>query len=198
MTHTIRNTAAPEEPVPEAIRSGDSNAFAVLVELYSERLYRMVFRILGRQDAAEDAVQETFIAAFENRAGFEGRSSAYTWLHRIAANNALMRLRTLKRRGYARSLDEEDDIEMRLPIEVHALQEGEELCREELNRLLQDWLAELPDLTRTVFVLRDLEEMPIGEVAEVTGQTEWAAKGRLKRARSFLRNRLSDYLAGNI
>ncbi|MFW5973171.1 MAG: RNA polymerase sigma factor [Bacteroidota bacterium] len=186
------------DPSAERIRDADPSAFAVLVDRYSDRLYQMVYRMLGREDEAEDAVQETFISAYENRHTFEGRSNAYTWLYRIAANNALMRLRARKRRGHTDSLDDADDIELRLPVEVHALPAAHHLFRDELEQQLQSWLDELPALTRTVFVLRDLEDMPIGEVASVTEQTEWAAKGRLKRARSFLRNKLSDYLAGEL
>jgi RNA polymerase sigma-70 factor, ECF subfamily len=197
MTEAVSHIERPE-PSAEDIQRGDQAAFALLVDLYSDRLYRLAFRMLGRQDAAEDVVQEAFIAAYENRSAFEGRSSAYTWLYRIATNNALMRLRTRKRRGHVESLDDGNDIELRLPMEVHALPSCHEMLQGELESLLQRWLEELPDLTRTVFVLRDLEDMPIGEVASVTGQTEWAAKGRLKRARSFLRNRLTDYLDGNL
>jgi RNA polymerase sigma-70 factor, ECF subfamily len=185
------------EPDHDAVRRGDPGTFALMVEVYSDRLYRLAFRMLGRSDAAEDVVQETFIAAFEARESFDGRASVYTWMHRIATNNALMRLRKRRRRGQMSSIDE-DDVELRLPMEVHALPSDDLVHLEELQGLLQTWLDELPPLTRSVFVLRDLEDMPIGEVAVATDQTEWAAKGRLKRARAFLRNRLSDYLAGDL
>lgn len=188
MTHTE------EKELLLRLQAGEREAFRELVLRYQHRLYDLLYRMLRNRTETEDALQEVFLQAYRGLPRFDGRSSLYTWLYRIATNTALMRLRRWRLKTV--SLEEPPE---GLAQEVHTRAQGGEtpldrMLTTELREHLDRWLAELPPLTRLVFLLRDVEDIPIGEVAAMTGQTEWAAKGRLKRARAHVRNRLEAYL----
>ena len=166
-----------------------------MVALYADRLYNLIFKLLGNPQEAEDALQETFVSAFRNIHRFEGRSQLGTWLYRIAHNTALMRLRI--KRPNTVSIDEPVTLEdgETLPRQLYDwrdLPEDETLSSEALA-YMDAAIAELPEPLRTVFILRDIEELSTTEVGEVLNLSEPAVKSRLHRARLFLRERLSEY-----
>jgi RNA polymerase sigma-70 factor (ECF subfamily) len=180
----------------EALRRGDRGEFARLVDAYSGPLYRLALKMLGTASDAEDALQNTFLKAFQHMDSFEGRSSLSTWLYRIASNEALMLLR--KRRpeiSFADTMAEEEDERNYDPVQFTdwcCLPEEEYLSAE--GRKAMDRAVEhLPETLRIVFVLRDIEDLSIQETSQVLGLSETAVKTRLLRARLRLREELSSY-----
>jgi RNA polymerase sigma-70 factor (ECF subfamily) len=180
----------------EALRGGDRREFARLVDAYSGPLYRLALKMLGNASDAEDALQNTFLKAFQHLDTFEGRSSLSTWLYRIASNEALMLLR--KRRPETNFSDmtaEDEDIRNYDPVQLTdwcCLPEDEYLSAE-AHTILDRAVERLPETLRIVFVLRDIEDLSIQETSQVLGLSETAVKTRLLRARLRLREELSSY-----
>jgi RNA polymerase sigma-70 factor (ECF subfamily) len=181
----------------EALKSGNRDEFARLVDAYSNKIYRTALKILDDPQDAEDVLQETFIKAFRSLPTFEGRSSLSTWLYRIALNEALMIVR--KRKNSALSIDEEKDNgeEEVTPVEIVdwcCLPEGD-LLSAESRRFLDQAVQRLSPALRAVFVLRDIEGLSVKEAADALGLSEPAVKTRLLRARLKLREELSIYFS---
>jgi len=180
----------------EALRRGDRGEFARLVDAFSGPLYRLALKMLGNASDAEDALQNTFLKAFQHVDTFEGRSSLSTWLYRIASNEALMMLR--KRRpeiNFADSTVEEEDERNYAPVQFTdwcCLPE-EEYLSAEARKAMDRAVEHLPETLRIVFVLRDIEDLSIQETSQVLGLSETAVKTRLLRARLRLREELSSY-----
>ncbi len=184
----------------DALRSGDRDEFARMVEAYSPRIYRLALRMLGDAQEAEDVLQETFLNAFRSLSRFEGRSSLGTWLHRIATNQALMRLR--KREVPTFSVDEPvDDPDLgELPrqlVDWCCLPE-EEFMTAEAQSQLDAAVEKLSPALRAVFTLRELQGLSTRETSEVLGISESAVKTRLLRARLQLREHLTAYFAERV
>jgi RNA polymerase sigma-70 factor (ECF subfamily) len=180
----------------EALRRGDRGEFARVVDAYSGPLYRLALKMLGNASDAEDALQNTFLKAFQHVDTFEGRSSLSTWLYRIVSNEALMMLR--KRRpeiNFADSTVEEEDERNYDPVQFTdwcCLPE-EEYLSAEARKAMDRAVEHLPETLRIVFVLRDIEDLSIQETSQVLGLSETAVKTRLLRARLRLREELSSY-----
>ena len=185
----------------EALRRGDRREFARLVDAYSGPLYRLALKMLGNAPDAEDALQNTFLKAFQHVDTFEGRSSLSTWLYRIATNEALMMLR--KRRPETTFSDmtaEEEDERNYDPVQFTdwcCLPE-EEFLSAEVRSALDRAVEHLPETLRIVFVLRDIEGLSIQETSQVLGLSDTAVKTRLLRARLRLREELSSYYGGRL
>ena len=180
----------------EALRSGDREAFAQLVENYSGQMYRLALKMLNDAQDAEDVLQNTFIKAFQHVAGFEGRSSLSTWLYRIAANEALMMIR--KRRPEITETDAEPKNAEDADVTPHefvdwGLLPEEELLTGEAKKELDQAVQNLPEKLRIVFILRDIEGLSIQETAQALDLSETAVKTRLLRARLRLREELAKY-----
>jgi len=180
----------------EALRSGDREAFAHLVDQTSGHVYRVALQILGDEQDAEDVLQETYIKALRALPDFEGRSSLTTWLYRIAVNEALMMARKRK--------PQEVSVEDSAPFDAEAESEGmeivdfcclpeSELLSSESRQFLDRAVRNLPEGLRVVFVMRDLEGLSIQDTAEALGISESNVKTRLLRARLRLRQDLSVY-----
>jgi RNA polymerase sigma-70 factor (ECF subfamily) len=180
----------------EALRAGDRSEFAKLVDTFSGPLYRLALKMLGNPSDAEDALQNTFLKAFQHLNEFEGRSSLSTWLYRIASNEALMLLR--KRRPeitFTDVIPEDEDDRINDPVQFAdwgRLPE-EELLANEARAAMDRAVLHLPDTLRIVFVLRDIENLSILETSQALGLSETAVKTRLLRARLRLREEMSSY-----
>jgi RNA polymerase sigma-70 factor (ECF subfamily) len=180
----------------DALRRGDRDEFARLVDAYSGPIYRLGLKMLGNALDAEDALQNTFLKAFQHIRDFEGRSSLSTWLYRIAANEALMSLR--KKRPEVTMTDvtpEEGSDDDYAPLEFTdwcCLPE-EEFLTAESKAALDAAVQRLPESMRIVFLLRDIQGLSIQETAQVLDLSETAVKTRLLRARLRLREELSSY-----
>lgn len=185
----------------EALKAGDREAFARLVDETSSHIYRVALQILGDDQDAEDVLQETYIKAFRALPDFEGRSSLTTWLYRIAVNEALMLVR--KRKPQPISIEENTPFDAEAEsdgmeiVDFCCLPEGE-LLSSESRQFLDKAVQNLPENLKVVFVMRDLEGLSIPETAEVLNLSENNVKIRLLRARLHLRQELSMYFGGKM
>lgn len=179
----------------EALKGGNRSEFARLVEANYQLIYRLAIKILGNQQDAEDALQETFIKAFRYLKDFDGRSSISTWLYRIATNEALMILR--KHKVDMVSVDEPlaEGEEEQEPLQIvdWCCMPEEELMSSEAKQTLDRAIERLPVSLRLVFVLRDIQGLSTRETGEVLDLSDTAVKTRLSRARLRLREDLSGY-----
>ncbi|GAB4364989.1 MAG: RNA polymerase sigma factor [Bryobacter sp.] len=182
-----------DEDLVEMAKNGDDSAFPQLVKKYSRRILRVGRNITNNDEDAEDVLQETFLKAYTHLGSFQGNSKFYTWLVRIAMNEALMKLR--KRKGdKVVSLDEQLDTGEDTVTREVAVWEGnpeDRYSQDELRSILDRTVASLPEGFRTVFVLRDIEEMSTEETAEALNLSIPAVKSRLLRARLQLREKLT-------
>ena len=176
-------------------RDGDTDAFGALVRRYEGKIFRLAQHVTQNREDAEDVLQETFMKAYEHLEQFKGDSKFYTWIVRIAVNQALMKLRRRKT-DKSVSLDETIDTgEDTVVREIAAWGEDPEqrFSREELGEILNGAIEGLEPLYRSVFVLRDIEDMSTEETAEVLGLSVPAVKSRLLRARLQLREKLTRF-----
>jgi len=165
-----------------------------LFERYADKIYRLAIGLLGDADAAEDIVQETFLAALDHRLSFVGRSSLGTWLYRIAYNAAISSLRRRREEPLSEESDESDDgdaLPMPKSLGDWALTPENLLVDAQTRARLDDAAQRLPQKLRAVFLLRDVEELSTEATAEVLGLTGSAVKVRLHRARLLLREALA-------
>ncbi len=162
---------------------------------YDRNIFRIAQHITQNREDAEDVVQDAFLKAYENLEQFQGQSKFYTWLVRIAVNEALMKLRR-RRPERMVSLDEEVPTEEdSVPREVAdwGPNPEQQYSQAELRDILTRTVQGLPPSFRTVFVLRDVEGLSTEETAEALDLSIPAVKSRLLRARLQLRERLSKY-----
>ena len=176
-------------------REGDLTAFNELVNRYSRKIYRLAKHITQNDEDAEDVLQETFLKAFEHLSSFQGQSKFYTWIVRIAVNESLMKLRKRKSDRTVpldEPLDTGEDTVVR-EIAVWEDNPEQKYSREELAGILDEAVQNLKPAFRTVFVLRDIEELSTEETAEALGISVPAVKSRLLRARLQLREKLTRF-----
>ncbi len=181
-------------------QTGDLSAFEALTNHYEQRVYSLALRMLRQEQDAEDVTQQTFLSALEHLPGFRGKAAFSTWLLRIAAHAALKVIR--KRKGLNTvSLEEATEGSPDSDSVPHPeyiadwRQTPDELAhRHEIQRLLDEGLAQLDEKHRLVFLLRDVEGLSIKETAEALGLTEANTKVRLLRARLQLRELLTRTL----
>lgn len=174
-------------------KSGDTEAFSELVNKYQNKIYRLAKHITQNDEDAEDVLQEAFLKAYEHLDNFQGNSKFYTWIVRIAVNESLMKLR--KRRGDRTvSLDEPVDTgEETVNREIAVWEDNPEqrYSRDEMQAILDEAVQDLKPDFRTVFVLRDIEELSTEETAAALNISVPAVKSRLLRARLALREKLT-------
>jgi RNA polymerase sigma-70 factor, ECF subfamily len=194
--HRLPSSVAREdEPLlVAAAKSGDAAAFEELVNRYERKIFRLTMNITRNREDAEDAMQDAFMKAYAHLDSFQEDSRFYTWLVRIAANEALMRLR--KRRPNQVSLDEpiegDDDLIPR-EIEDWGPSPEQRYAQSEMHEILSQVIDQLEPDFRVVFVLRDVEGLSTEETAAAMGISVPAVKSRLLRARLKLRQKLNRY-----
>lgn len=191
-TPVLGTTPVGETALIAALKRGEEKAFEALVRQYGDYLYRVALRVTRSETEAGEAVQEALINAFRSIGGFESRSTLKTWLHRLAVNSALTRLRSIERRAEV-SIDELipeiDDV--REEPEWNFVESVEAaLERDSVRNAVTQAMGRLPDRYRTVLVLRDVEGFDTQEVAQLLGDTEGNVKVRLHRARAALKTLL--------
>ena len=174
-------------------KAGDQNAFAELVNRYERKIYRLAKNITRNDEDAEDVLQDAFLKAYTHLDNFKGDSKFYTWIVRIAVNEALMRLR---KRKTDRSVPLDEPVELgeetvQREIAVWEDNPEQQYSQEEWRRILDEAVDSLKPDFRTVFVVRDIEELSTEETAETLGISVPAVKSRLLRARLALRERLT-------
>lgn len=174
-------------------KAGDSSAFSELVSKYERRVFRLAKNITRNDEDAEDVLQDAFLKAYEHLDRFEGNSKFYTWLVRITVNEALMKLRKRKTDRTV-SLDEPVELGDEVMQREIAVWDGtpeQRYAGEEMKKILEDALETLKPDFRTVFTLRDIEELSTEETAEALDISVAAVKSRLLRARLALREKLT-------
>ena len=193
-------TAAAQRPLDDAelarrIGARDERAFETVMRAHNRMLYRLARSILKDDAEAEDAVQEAYFAAYRNIAGFRGGAKLSTWLARIVINEAYGRLRKQKHGGVVVPFDAGARDQRRHEEETMADDRAEApdaaAMRAEVRRMLERRIDELPEQFRTVFVLREVEEMSVDEAAECLDIPVATVRSRAFRARALLRESLS-------
>jgi RNA polymerase sigma-70 factor (ECF subfamily) len=174
-------------------KAGDQNAFTELVNRYERKIYRLAKNITQNDEDAEDVLQDAFLKAYTHLDNFKGDSKFYTWIVRIAVNEALMRLR---KRKTDRTVPLDEPVELgeeTVQREIAVWEDNPEqrYSQEEWRRILDEAVDSLKPDFRTVFVLRDIEELSTEETAETLGISVPAVKSRLLRARLALREKLT-------
>ena len=175
--------AAVDDDLVSEVLAGRTARFGVLVRRHNQRLYRAARAILGDDAEAEDVVQDAYVRAFNALSTFRGDAAFSTWITRIAVNEAIAR-----RRARARLADVSAE---EVPMASDRTPERE-LADAELARLIEQQIDALPDGLREALVLRDVEELPTAEAAEVLGITTNAVKLRAFRAAEVLRAALGE------
>ena len=185
----------PDAELAQRVASGDHDAFRLLMRRNNQTLFRTARSILRDDAEAEDAVQEAYLQAYRSIGQFRGDAKLSTWLVRIAANEALGRLRRRQRMANVIPLDGEaaEPIEREVSeaMESTSLEPEREAMRGETRKLIEAQIDRLPDAFRVVFVLRAVEEMSVEETAQCLGIPEATVRTRFFRARSLLREGLS-------
>jgi RNA polymerase sigma-70 factor (ECF subfamily) len=194
--HRLPSSVAREDEhlLVAAAKRGDAAAFEELVNRYEGKIFRLTMNITRNREDAEDAMQDAFLKSYAHLKDFQEDSRFYTWLVRIAANEALMRLR--KRRPNQFSLDEPiegDEDLMPRELEDWGPSPEQRFAQTEMREILNEVIDKLAPDFRLVFVLRDIEELSTEETASTLGISIPAVKSRLLRARLKLRQKLDRY-----
>jgi RNA polymerase sigma-70 factor, ECF subfamily len=173
------------------LRARDEEAFTDIVRHYGDRVFNLVFRMVGNRSEAEDVAQEVFVTVFKNIDGFRGEARFSTWLLRIAANHAKNRIKYLARRTAAPGDVEDMSAETGVPSRgvLQARMDGPDALMEaaELGSLLERAIAALDEEQRLVVILRDIEDLSYEEICEITALPEGTVKSRIHRARMTLK-----------
>jgi RNA polymerase sigma-70 factor, ECF subfamily len=188
-------TNLPDEELVKRVLAGDTPLYEVIMRRHNQLLYRVVRSILGNDAETEDVMQDAYVRAYEHLSQFAGRSQFRTWLTRIAVHEALARIRR-NRRFSSPALGESMGGD---PMELFAAPghtPEQQVANAELRELLEQAICQLPESYRSVFMLRDVEEMSIEDVAGVLDLSAGTVKVRLHRARRALRKIISER-AGN-
>jgi RNA polymerase sigma-70 factor (ECF subfamily) len=182
------DSAETEASLVARAQAGDISAFERLSSAYADRLFMLLLRLLGDRGEAEDVAQEVMLRAWRGIARFQGQSSYFTWLYRIAVNEANRALEKKARRPAGVSIGPQ---ELQLPASL-AYDPSRQAENSELRRVLGQALAELPPALRTAIVLRDVEGLSTQEAAEIAGVSQAAFKSRLHQARLRVRAAIGD------
>lgn len=177
-----------DEELVERAKSGDVQAFDALVGLHQNRVFSLAYRMLGNADDAADVQQETFVRAWQSLRSFRLEAAFSTWLHRIAVNRCLSRKR--RRQDEPMEAFMEDGLSL-------SVEPGGVACleRAETGAMVRKVVGGLPPHYRALIVLREIEQRPFEEVAEILGCSVASARTRSSTARKLLRERLEPYLA---
>jgi RNA polymerase sigma-70 factor (ECF subfamily) len=190
-----------EHSLLKRLRDRDERAFRELVAQHRDRVFNITYRMLGNRSEAEDVAQEVFITVFKQIDTFEERSKFSTWLYRVAVNHTKNRIKYLSRRQ-DKNKDELDEttqgstsngaIGQSMPRSPDAA-----LAGVQMEEVLRQAVQSLDEEQRTVVILRDVEELSIEEICEITGMPDGTVKSRLHRARLALRKKLQRAGIGN-
>ena len=175
--------------VVDRVRAGETGLYELLMRRYNQRLFRIIRAVVINDEEAEDILQETWVRAYEHLSQFAGRASFATWVTRIGFHEALARAR--KRKRWAPVEDPEGEIMPEAARRSPSDDPESQAIRGQLGTILQSAVDALPDSYRTVFVLREVEQLSTTETAECLGLSEEAVKTRLHRGRALLRRELT-------
>ena len=178
------------------LQAGDPVAYEELIEQYAELVFRVAYRVLGNEQDAEDAMQETFLTVYRRIGQFRGEAKFSSWLYRIATNAALDLLRSRKRKqGVQEPLGGEDETSDSELVDAIALLPEELLTTRETLEHIHEILASMSPKLSEAFVLYEMDGLSMQETAEVLGISPSAAKVRVHRARLLLQKELARCLS---
>ncbi|MCX5747568.1 MAG: sigma-70 family RNA polymerase sigma factor [Proteobacteria bacterium] len=185
-----------ERTLVKRLRDRDERAFRELLALHRDRVFNITYRMLGNRAEAEDVAQEVFITVFKTIESFREQSKFSTWLYRVAVNHCKNRIKYLARR-HDRDRDELDETQHGTPSSTNGAigtptrpAPDRALEGAQMEKLLEAAIASLDEEQRVVVVLRDIEDLSIEEICEITGLPDGTVKSRLHRARLVLRKKL--------
>ena len=178
----------------EALKRGNSECFEELLKRYSEKVHNLAMRITRNEEDAEEVLQDVFVTVHNKIDKFEGKSAFSSWLYRVTANTAFMKLR---KRRQTPSVSLED---FGTTIKESWVSKRSEDCdvdyissRHEMRKALEEAIEKLPEEYRAIFLLRDVDGLSSQEVGEILDISVPAVKSRLHRSRVMLRKRLQKY-----
>jgi RNA polymerase sigma factor (sigma-70 family) len=179
----------PDEELIQRILAGEKRLFELLIRKYNQRLYRLGMSILENEAEAEDAMQTAYINAYQHLSRFEQRASFGTWLTRIMLNQCYEQKRRSK--PILTNFEQTDNfVNMKTP--------ANQLANKELNDVLEQAIAQLPEKYRLVFVLREIEDMSVRQTSATLNIEEPNVKVRLNRAKTMLREHLNSYMKDRV
>lgn len=173
--------------------AGNQEAFRPLVERYSQRLFRLAYRMAGNEHDAEELVQETFLRAYRNLARFEARSNFGTWLYRICANCSLDHLRKQRSHGESQELDDPEGSMSQNDLSHPSPSPERLMFSAEMRQEMESALQQLTPIERTAFALRHHEGLGIEEISEILGLRISATKNAVFRGVQKLRRALEPF-----
>lgn len=186
-----------ERSLLRRLRDRDERAFRELIQEHRDRVYNITYRMLGNRAEAEDVAQEVFISVFKTIDTFREESKFSTWLYRVTVNHCKNRIKYLARR-HERDRDELDEashqangVATGTPVRAAP---DKALASAQMEKLLQEAIANLDDDQRVVVVLRDIEDLSIEEICEITGLPDGTVKSRLHRGRLVLRKKMQRHV----
>lgn len=185
---TLKEPLSDEEVVARVL-AGETGMFEIIMRRHNQRLYRVARAILRNDAEAEDVMQDAYVRAYEHLDQFAGKAKFSTWLTRIAVHEALGRQRRGNRYQELEPMSEQEGDPMDRFASA-APNPEQQASNSEIRRLLEEAVEKLPDAYRTIFVLRDVEEMSTTDTADVLEISEDNVKVRLHRARALLRKSL--------
>jgi RNA polymerase sigma-70 factor (ECF subfamily) len=182
---TTAASALTDEEVVRRVRAGETALFEVIMRRYNQRLFRVTRSILGNDGEAEDVTQDAYVRSYTHLDQFDGRASFSTWLTKIAVHEAMARLR--KRQRLVEIDAASEFTGDRMNLESKSPSPEQEALNHTMRIILEAAVDRLPETYRSVFMLREVEEMNTAETAECLGLSEEAVKVRLHRARALMR-----------
>jgi RNA polymerase sigma-70 factor (ECF subfamily) len=185
-------TITSDENIIERALTGDADAFGELVRRWERRIFALSYGMLGREEDARDATQETFIAAFRNLRGFRGEAKVSSWLHRIAVNQCITRQRRAKVRGET-ALDDDQEKDSGSFATPSAFSPSRVVEKREITQAVRRAVNGLPVELRQVIVMKEFEELTFKEIADTLELPLSTVKSRLYTALKQLQMRLEKF-----
>jgi RNA polymerase sigma-70 factor (ECF subfamily) len=180
-----------DEEVMQRVRAGETELFEIIMRRYNQRVYRVVRAILEDDSEAEDVLEDAYVRVYQHLDQFAGRAKFSTWLTKIAVHEAWARMRRRRRFVEIDALPESK--ECAESFIYQGLGPKRQVFARELHALLQAAVEALPERQRSVFILREIEELSTEETAQSLDISQGAVKVRLHRARALLREHLRAY-----
>ncbi|AYC30564.1 RNA polymerase sigma factor SigW [Paenisporosarcina cavernae] len=177
----------------QEVLKGDQTAFAEIVELYQDKLYRVCYRMLGNKQEAEDMAQEAFVRAYTNIHTFDTNRKFSTWLYRIGTNLCIDRIRKKKPDYYLdATVPGTDGLDMYSQLAASDERPEDEVVKMEMQERVQYEISRLPEKYRAVIVLKYMEDLPLQEISDILDMPLGTVKTRIHRGREALRKQLSS------
>ena len=186
------DTVPSDENIVERALTGDAEAFSEIVRRWERRIFALAYGILGREEDARDATQETFLAAFRSLRGFRGEAKVSSWLHRIAVNQCITRQRRAKVRNEAALEDEQerDAAKFSAPVSFSPARTVES---RQITEAVRCAVNSLPMDLRQIVVMKEFEELTFREIADILDLPLSTVKSRLYTAMKQLQMRLQKF-----